>query len=139
MTLHTLGVVPTPPSDWNLSEFLMYRTQGGMRQSWREVSVGEKSQAVNIQAEEAVVASLAHTANIPTQGFASSEPVPHGEGLASPQCVLGIGSRHGRAHVNHTCPLGTSSNLYTFTPGFLSCQHLNGRQNELRLWTVNRS
>lgn len=83
--------------------------------------------------------SLAHTANIPTQGFASSEPVPHGEGLASPPCVLGIGSRHGRAHVNHTCPLGTSSDLYTSTPGFLSCQHLNGRQNELRLWTENRS
>lgn len=56
---HSLGVAPTTPSDWNLSEFLMYGTQGGMRQSWREVSVGEKSQAVNIQAEEAVVASLA--------------------------------------------------------------------------------
>lgn len=49
---HSDGVVP---SDWNLSEFLMYRTWGGMRQSWREVSVGEKFQAVNIQAEEAVV------------------------------------------------------------------------------------
>lgn len=46
-----------------------------------EVSTGEQSQAVNIL-EEDVVASFAHTANIPAQGIASSKPIPHGEGFA---------------------------------------------------------
>lgn len=37
---------------------------------------------MNIPEEEAVVASFAHTANIPAQGIASSKPIPHGEGFA---------------------------------------------------------
>lgn len=46
-----------------------------------EISTGEQPQAVNIP-EEDVVASFAHTANIPAQGIASSKPLPHGEDFA---------------------------------------------------------
>lgn len=56
---HLDGVASATSATCNLSTLITLSTGGRLREAWWEVSVGEQSQNVNLQEEEAAVASLA--------------------------------------------------------------------------------